>query len=107
MFDPITGRVPCDRLDRKPIIRLVRIRNMVEERTYRRIQFKFMRVHHQFVMANERRTAYDFYMMGCGPVPIAQAISTIDGPAAWFAVEGALLEAADKTVDKIAVGAGR
>ena len=29
-----------------------------------------MRVHHQFVMANERRTDYDFYMMGCGPVPI-------------------------------------
>lgn len=107
MYDPVTGRIARDRFDRKPIIRLVRIRNMVEERTYRRVQFKFMRVHHQFVMANERRTAYDFYMMGCGPIPIAEAIRTDDGPAAWVAEDGALLETADKNSVQFAASAGR
>lgn len=107
MFDPVAGRIERDRFDRKPIVRLVRIRNMVEERTYRRIQFKFMRVHHQFVMANERRTTYDFYMMGCGPIPFLRAVTEKDGPAALIGADGAWLEAAPEVSNRIAASAGR
>ena len=71
-FDPVTEQRVDDRYDRKPIIRMVRIRGMLEPETYRRIRFRFMRVHHQFVMANERRNAYDFYMMGCGPDSVSK-----------------------------------
>jgi hypothetical protein len=91
-FDPVTGRKVGDRFDRKPVIRMVRIRGMVEEATYRRIRLRFMRVHHQFVMANERRAAYDFYMMGCGPIPFDRAVRTMGGPAALIGADGGLLE---------------
>jgi hypothetical protein len=104
MFDPVTGPIKRDRFDRKPIIRLVRIKNMVAQGKYRRIQFKFMRVHHQFVMANERRTAYDFYMMGCGPIPIQRAIMEQDGPAALIGADGEMLEMAPDAPEKIAAG---
>jgi hypothetical protein len=30
-----------------------------------------MRIHYQFVMANERRSTYDYFMMVCGPLPVA------------------------------------
>jgi pimeloyl-ACP methyl ester carboxylesterase len=92
MFDPAGGRIKRDRFDRKPVIRLVRIKNMVAEGGYRRIQFKFMRVHHQFVMANERRTTYDFYMMGCGPIPFMRSVMERDGPAALIGPAGELVE---------------
>jgi pimeloyl-ACP methyl ester carboxylesterase len=89
-FDPVTGQRVDDRFDRKPVIRMVRIRGMLEPETYRRIRFRFMRVHHQFVMANERRNAYDFYMMGCGPIPFMTSVMAIEGPAAMIGPDGAL-----------------
>ena len=88
-FDPVTEQRVDDRYDRKPIIRMVRIRGMLEPETYRRIRFRFMRVHHQFVMANERRSAYDFYMMGCGPVPFLRSVMTMEGPAGLIGADGA------------------
>ncbi len=91
-FDPVTEQRVDDRYDRKPIIRMVRIRGMLEPETYRRIRFRFMRVHHQFVMANERRNAYDFYMMGCGPIPFRSSVMTMEGPAALIGADGAYVE---------------
>ena len=91
-FDPVTEQRVGDRTDRKPIIRMVRIRGMLEPETYRRIRFRFMRMHHQFVMANERRNAYDFYMMGCGPLPFLRSVMTMEGPAAMIGADGRLNE---------------
>jgi len=91
-FDPVTETKVDDRYDRKPIIRMVRIRGMLLDETYRRIRFRFMRVHHQFVMANERRNPYDFYMMGCGPVAFMRGVMVMDGPVAFFAPDGRLLD---------------
>jgi len=99
------GRIKRDRFDRKPVIRLVRIKNMVTEGGYRRIQFKFMRVHHQFVMANERRTAYDFYMMGCGPIPFMRSVMEHDGPAALIGPAGELVERAQDVAAPVAATA--
>ncbi len=95
-FDPATSTKTSDRYDRQPVIRMTRLRNMLSKLAYRRIQTRFMRLHHQFVMANERRTNYDFYMMCCGPVPIRQNSMALDGPDGFFAADGSLLDASAK-----------
>ncbi len=101
-FDPVTGTRMDDRYDRQPVIRMVRLRASLSRRSYWRIQHRFMRVHHQCVMANERRTNYDFYMMCCGPVPVLQSAVRLDGPAEFFAADGALLDAPVARPSKIA-----
>jgi pimeloyl-ACP methyl ester carboxylesterase len=87
-FDPVTEQRVGDRYDRKPVIRMVRIRGMLTPETHWRIRARFMRVHHQFVMANELRNAYDFYMMGCGPIPFSRCVMTMEGPAALIGADG-------------------
>lgn len=48
----------------------VRIRDMLERETYRRVKRNFFRVHYQFISANSRRYFYDFFMICCGTRPI-------------------------------------
>jgi hypothetical protein len=70
-FDPIAGHgidVGADR--RNPTIVPVRFREIIKPEHYNRFRWKFFRVHFQFVMANERPHAYDFFMIVCGPVPL-------------------------------------
>lgn len=95
-FDPTSGHIEEHQFDRKPLIRLVRIRNMLEKSTYRRIQLQFMRVHHQFVMANERRAEYDFFMMGCGPIPFRRAVVAAGGLPALIGAQGEVLGELEK-----------
>ena len=64
-------------------------------------------MHFQFVMANERPNAYDFFMIVCGPIPLsarmarpeaALAIATGDSTArewAWKRIESARAGPAD------------
>jgi pimeloyl-ACP methyl ester carboxylesterase len=54
-----------------PVVRHVRIRNMLEDATYRRIKHNFFRVHYQFVFGNTKRYFYDFFMICCGPQPLS------------------------------------
>jgi hypothetical protein len=61
----------------KPIVKIIRIRMMVEEHTYRRFRLNFLRIHRQAVMGNERRYFYDYYMLCCGPLPLVPNASTI------------------------------
>ena len=56
----------------KPVVKIIRIRMMVEEHTYRRFHLNFLRIHRQAVMGNERRYFYDYYMLCCGPLPLAR-----------------------------------
>lgn len=77
----------------KPIVKIVRIRMMVEEHTYRRFHLNFLRVHRQAVMGNERRYFYDYYMLCCSPLPLAQWVEHPDRAVAAFAPDGALVEA--------------
>jgi hypothetical protein len=70
-FDPIAGHgidVGADR--RNPTIVPVRFREIIKPEHYNRFRWKFFRVHFQFVMANERPHAYDFFMIVCGPVSL-------------------------------------
>jgi hypothetical protein len=57
---------------RPPVLQFVRFRAMLTPQTYRRIKRDWLRVHRQFVLAAERRTAYSFHMMLAGPFCFAE-----------------------------------
>jgi hypothetical protein len=73
-----------------PVIRRLQIHEMLSEETHRRFRFDYMRLHYQFVMANERRALYDYFMLMCGPVPFANIIVQPNGPDDLYAVDGSL-----------------
>jgi len=75
----------------KPIVRIIRIRLMVEEATYRRFRLNFLRIHRQAVMGNERRYFYDYYMLCCGPIALADRVENPDRAVAAFGDDGALV----------------
>jgi pimeloyl-ACP methyl ester carboxylesterase len=78
----------------KPIIRIIRIRHMVEEHTYRQFHLNFLRIHRQAVMGNERRYSYDYYMLCCGPLALAERVANPELAVAAFAADGGLTESA-------------
>lgn len=76
----------------KPIVKIFRIRMMVEEHTYRRFHLNFLRVHRQAVMGNERRYFYDYYMLCCGPLHLRDWVENPDRAVAAFGDDGALAQ---------------
>ena len=92
-FDPVSrSRYYVDPVSGNPIIRRVQIHDMLTKQTYRRFRLRFMRLHYQFVMANERRSTYDYFMMVCGPIPFACSTLNPGGPVELIAPDGALIE---------------
>jgi hypothetical protein len=92
-FDP----VKLTRLDDfsqadSPVIRRVQIHQMLTVPTLRRFRFNYMRLHYQFVMANERRTAYDYFMLMCGPAPFRRTIRQPNGPADLYGADGSYVD---------------
>lgn len=77
----------------KPIIKIIRIRLMVEEHTYKRFHLNFLRIHRQALMGNERRYFYDYYMLTGGPIALADRVAHPDEAVAAFTAEGALTDA--------------
>jgi hypothetical protein len=107
-FDPVAGHgIDVGPLRRNPQVVSVRFREIIKPEHYNAFRWKFFRVHFQFVMANERPHAYDFFMIACGPVPLrermaspeaALAIATGDAAArewAWKRLEPAAASRAD------------
>ncbi len=47
----------------RPVVRIVRIRSMLDPVFYHRIRRNFYRVHNQFISGNQRRTPYDYFML--------------------------------------------
>jgi hypothetical protein len=76
----------------KPIVRIIRIRMMVEEHTYRRFRLNFLRIHRQAVMGNERRYFYDYYMLCCGPLALSDRVDNPELAVAAFAADGSLVD---------------
>jgi hypothetical protein len=72
-----------------PIIRRVQIHQMLSAPTLRRLRFSYMRLHYQFVMANERRAAYDYFMLMCGPAAFRRTVTQPNGPADLYGADGA------------------
>jgi pimeloyl-ACP methyl ester carboxylesterase len=88
-FDPIAGHgIDVGAARRNPVIVPVRFREIIDPKHYNRFRWKFFRVHFQFVMANERPHAYDFFMIVRGPVGLADRAR--DPARALAAVTGAI-----------------
>jgi hypothetical protein len=72
-FDPVQGiGIAVGRERCNPLIWKLRFRDMVSPELYRRIRRNFFRLHYQFIMANDRRAYYDYVMLVCGPLPVAE-----------------------------------
>ncbi len=59
-----------DQLHGKPVIRRLQIKDMLRAETFKKYRLRVLRLHYQFVSANDRRAPYDYFMMICGPIPI-------------------------------------
>jgi pimeloyl-ACP methyl ester carboxylesterase len=57
-----------DLLHARPVIRRLQIKDMLKAETFKKMRFKVLRLHYQFVSANDRRAPYDYFMMICVPV---------------------------------------
>lgn len=75
-----------------PVIRRVQLHEMLSEAAFRRYRLNIMRLHYQFVMANERRAAYDYFMLICGPAPFWLTVNKANGPIDLYAADGSLRE---------------
>jgi len=71
-----------DEMKTKPIIRRVRLQSMLRPATFAKYRLNFLRLHYQFVMANDCRYSYDYFMLVCGPFVAKE----------WTSRPGGLLE---------------
>jgi hypothetical protein len=65
--NPATLARADEQLLGKPVIRHVQIDQMLTPESYARHRRRYMRLHYQPVMANEKPAPYDYFMMACGP----------------------------------------
>ncbi len=64
---------------RGPIIRSARFRETISPATYRKIHYNFFRMHFHFLAANEIPGEYDYLMIACGPISLAERIADPEG----------------------------
>lgn len=85
-FDPVTG-IGADPGERRcnPRVWQVPFRSMIAPDVFKRVRFNYWRMHYQYIMSNDRRAPYDYYMFLCGPAPFAD----------WVAQDGRACEAFD------------
>lgn len=71
-FDPVAGAdIALDGPRHNPLIWKVALKHTFAPGSYKRRRFNFSRLHFQFIMGNDQRALYDFFMFVCGPVPFA------------------------------------
>jgi hypothetical protein len=91
--DPVTlAPIDDDDPPKRLYIGRVQIFRMLGAASWRRYRFNYMRLHYQFVMANEKRTAYDYFMLMCGPAPFGRTVTAPDGPAGLYGADGAYID---------------
>jgi hypothetical protein len=74
----------------RPVLRQVSMRRMLSQDSYRRFSMNYLRLHRQFVMGNELRCHYDWFMICCGPVRLEDRALSPDAAVAMFAADGSL-----------------
>ena len=103
-FDPIAGHdIDPGDIRRNPTIVPVRFRDIISPEHYNVFRWKFFRVHFQFVMANERPHAYDFFMIVCGPVGLSERMAAPDAALALAVGDAA---ARDQAWQQLETGRG-
>ena len=74
-FEPVSGHgIDVGDAQCNPKIMAIRFRDIIAPENYAAFRRHFFRVHFQFVMANERPHPYDFFMIVCGPVVLADRV---------------------------------
>jgi hypothetical protein len=76
----------------RPLVRRVHVREMLSPEIYHRFRHRFVRLHYQFLMANDVRARYDFFMFACGPLRFSDLVAARGGPMDFFAADGSLLQ---------------
>jgi hypothetical protein len=72
-FDPVEGvGVRIDARPCNPLTWRVPFKDMLSPQNYRRLKWKFFRVHFQYIMASDRPCPYDYILLIGGPVAIAE-----------------------------------
>ncbi len=93
LFDPAAAAgLPPGAERRNPRLVPVRFRDVLARETYSRLRLHFFRIHYQFIMANDRRAAYDYFMAVCGPVAASVWSRLPDGFVAALAEDGRSIE---------------
>jgi hypothetical protein len=104
-FDPVAGHgIDVGPLRRNPQVVSVRFREIIKPEHYNAFRWKFFRVHFQFVMANERPHAYDFFMIACGPVPLRERMASPEAALAIATGDAVAREWAWKRLEPAAAG---
>lgn len=75
----------------QPMLRNANIKEMLSHEKLKRLRWHMMRLHYQFLLANERQAAYDYFMFVLGPLPFAELSSRPEGPLGRFAPDGSLI----------------
>jgi hypothetical protein len=87
--DPLTAmKLPARDV---PLVRMVRLRHMLAPDIYKRIRYRPLRMHMQFVSGNNLRNAYDYFMLICGPLHVERQVRG-DGALSAVGPDGTLLE---------------
>jgi pimeloyl-ACP methyl ester carboxylesterase len=76
----------------RPVVRVARIRRMVQPARYKRMRRNLFKVHCQFVNGNDQRAAYDYFMLLCGPLSVERQVGYAEGAVAAIGEDGALRE---------------
>ena len=91
-FDPVAGvGVQVSGARKNPIVWPVRLRDMLTDPAYDRVRGSQFRMHYQYVMANDRRAPYDYFMLVCGPVPATEWAVAPDAVVKRFGERAALV----------------
>ena len=76
-----------------PLLWQIRFRDMLSPELYRKLRWKLFRLHFQYIMANQMRAPYDYFMLIGSPVPIIEWAKRQRNVIAEFSPEGEYLGA--------------
>ncbi len=77
----------------RPMVRRVHVRDMLAPATFHRFRHRWIRLHYQFLMANDVCAPYDFFMFACGPLSFVSLVAAPRGPAELIGPDGRWLGA--------------
>ena len=96
-FDPVSGLgIDAGPARRNPVVLPVHFRKQLSPETYAQVRFKIFRMHYQFIMANDLRASYDYFLYCCGPAPIEEWAANAIETFARFGEDGSFTPSAAK-----------